>query len=438
MKKKWLIAAGALVLLLVLGWFFREPIIDALPIDQSGWAQQNGHTCYLNEKGDRLTGWQTIQGQLFYFDGEGFLSTGWQSIDGGKYYLTDSGTPLTGWQELDGKRYYFLENGAAATGWLEIGENTYYLLPDGVLASGTVEIEGNVHHLTPDGTPLTGWQELDGRRCRLDELGSPLTGWQEIDGSRYYLTETGSPVTGWQELEGRRYYFSPEGIAHSGWLEQDGTLYYLTDTGIAHGKLTVEGKDHFFTSTGAHIVVVNPWNFVPEDYTVDLVNIPGYYGQVDISCSDALNRMLADCRAAGHYPDIASSYRTHAVQVSLHNNMLVNYLGMGYDEETAYERASQIVAVPGTSEHQLGLALDIVDSGHTDLNYTQAFTGTQKWLMEHCWEYGFILRYPDGTTEWTGIIYEPWHYRYVGTELALELRDLGICLEEYLYNLTEE
>ena len=104
----------------------------------------------------------------------------------------------------------------------------------------------------------------------------------------------------------------------------------------------------------------------------------------------------------------------------------------GYSRAVAAEIAKESVAVPGTSEHQLGLAVDIVADGYYVLDYTQAKTATQAWLMEHCWEYGFILRYPENTTEITGIIYEPWHYRYVGTEVSLELRDLGITLEEYL------
>ena len=105
---------------------------------------------------------------------------------------------------------------------------------------------------------------------------------------------------------------------------------------------------------------------------------------------------------------------------------------MGYSYDEAYAEASKSVAIPGTSEHQLGLAVDIVDNSNWNLNTSQEKTKTQKWLMEHCWEYGFILRFPNGTTDITGIIYEPWHYRYVGVEISMELRDLGITLEEYL------
>ena len=90
------------------------------------------------------------------------------------------------------------------------------------------------------------------------------------------------------------------------------------------------------------------------------------------------------------------------------------------------------MALPGTSEHHLGLAVDIVDVNYQLLNDAQADTPVQQWLMANSWRYGWILRYPDEKSEITGIIYEPWHYRYVGVEIAQEIMNLGITLEEYL------
>jgi len=91
-----------------------------------------------------------------------------------------------------------------------------------------------------------------------------------------------------------------------------------------------------------------------------------------------------------------------------------------------------VVAVPGTSEHQLGLAVDLVDLDNQNLNESQEKTAVQKWLLENSWKYGFILRYPNDKRKLTGIIYEPWHYRYVGKDAAREIYETGVCLEEYL------
>ena len=90
------------------------------------------------------------------------------------------------------------------------------------------------------------------------------------------------------------------------------------------------------------------------------------------------------------------------------------------------------VALPGTSEHELGLAVDIIDEFYTNLDAGQENTSTQQWLMANSWRYGFILRYPNGSTDITGIIYEPWHYRYVGLEYAKDIYERGLTLEEYI------
>ena len=95
-------------------------------------------------------------------------------------------------------------------------------------------------------------------------------------------------------------------------------------------------------------------------------------------------------------------------------------------------KAAKEVAVPGTSEHQLGLAVDIIDTNNWNLDESQESMPTQQWLIANSWRYGFILRYPNGTTNITGIIYEPWHYRYVGCQVAKEIYERGITLEEYL------
>mgnify|MGYP001045035753 CR=1 FL=1 len=95
-------------------------------------------------------------------------------------------------------------------------------------------------------------------------------------------------------------------------------------------------------------------------------------------------------------------------------------------------RSKKSVAVPGTSEHATGLAVDIISGQYTGLDDKQGDTAEQEWLMAHCQEYGFILRFPKDKSNVTGIVYEPWHYRYVGKEAAKKITEQGITLEEYL------
>ena len=186
-----------------------------------------------------------------------------------------------------------------------------------------------------------------------------------------------------------------------------------------------------------NLTLVNPWNPLPEDHTISLTRLKN--GQaVDARCYPALQDMMDACRGAGLEPLICSSYRTQEKQERLFENKVSQFLAKGLSEDAARAEAAKVVALPGTSEHQLGLAVDIVDTGYQLLDDTQADTPVQQWLMEHCWEYGFILRYPKEKEALTGIIYEPWHYRYVGRDAALAIRDSGLCLEEYLEQVTAQ
>lgn len=179
------------------------------------------------------------------------------------------------------------------------------------------------------------------------------------------------------------------------------------------------------------LLLVNPWNEMPEDYEVELKTLPDGM-KVDERAYGDLTAMLEACREAGLRPKICSAYRTQSKQTYLYNNKIARLRNAGYSRKAAIEEAGRWVARPGTSEHQLGLAVDIVSQSYQALTKKQEQTKEQKWLMEHCWEYGFLLRYPNDKSEITGIGYEPWHYRYVGREVALDVQKSGLCFEEYL------
>lgn len=330
---------------------------------------------------------------------------------------TAAPTITSGWQEKDGKRYYFDESGRAHTGWLELGGQRYFLTDDGSAVTGWCEVDGAARYFAADGTLYHGWLEQDGAVYYLTADGTPAEGWLDIDGERYYLTENGARHTGWLELDGKRYFF-----------REDGTM--------GRGRVfATEIEPHYFLEDGTEILLVNPWNAIPDDYEVELVTYSGRH-KVAVECYDALKQMLADCKAAGNTAIVCSAYRTQEYQQGLFDRKIQYYIDRGYSREEAEVVAATVVAFPGTSEHQLGLAVDLVDISYQLLDDAQEDTAAQKWLMQNSWRYGFILRYPNEKSEITGIIYEPWHYRYVGTELAQELYERDICLEEYLELLT--
>lgn len=183
--------------------------------------------------------------------------------------------------------------------------------------------------------------------------------------------------------------------------------------------------------TAWELLVVSGANPLPEGFTVpELTELKGGHA-VDSRMYPALQQMMDDCRAAGLEPWICSSYRTREKQEELFQNKVERLLDLGYSEEAAQEEAVRWVARPGTSEHETGLAVDIVDKSYQILDRKQEQTPVQQWLMDHCAAYGFILRYPTDKSALTGIGYEPWHYRYVGREAAAAIMEQGICLEEY-------
>jgi D-alanyl-D-alanine carboxypeptidase len=153
---------------------------------------------------------------------------------------------------------------------------------------------------------------------------------------------------------------------------------------------------------------------------------------VDSRIADDLKRMLSDAKDAGLSMYVASAYRSYEKQREVFNNTMQDWISQGYSPLNAYDETKKSVAVPGTSEHATGLAVDIISSEYEALDDRQGDTEEQKWLMEHCWEYGFILRYPSDKSDVTNIVYEPWHYRYVGKEAAKEITEQNITLEEYV------
>ncbi|MBQ3163417.1 MAG: M15 family metallopeptidase [Lachnospiraceae bacterium] len=182
------------------------------------------------------------------------------------------------------------------------------------------------------------------------------------------------------------------------------------------------------------LVLVNKQHPVPEDYTFTLGTITGTM-KCDVRIIDELMAMMEAAKADGIDLMICSPYRDYNRQTVLFNRKIDYYMDKGYSYLEAYKIASITVTVPGASEHQIGLALDIVSNTYTSLDTGFGKTDAGIWLREHGYEYGFILRYPLGKEYITGIQYEPWHYRYVGKKAATAIMKQGITLEEFLEDL---
>lgn len=180
-----------------------------------------------------------------------------------------------------------------------------------------------------------------------------------------------------------------------------------------------------------YMVLVNGDHPMEEGYVPELTELePGY--SVDSRIAKAAKEMLADAKKAGLQVIICSAYRSVERQENVFSDSMKTRIQEGMDYWDAFYETSQNVALPGTSEHALGLALDLISNQYTELDERQEQTREAKWLAENCHKYGFILRYPPDKTDITGIIYEPWHYRYVGVEDATKIMQMDVTLEEYL------
>jgi glucan-binding YG repeat protein len=403
------------------GRFFFDP--DRHGAMVTGWAVVDGKNFYFEESGELVVGWKTLGEDKYYLNATGRDETGWKTVDGLRYYLDEFGRVHKGWLDLSDGEYYLDENGNPLVSWADIDNLRFCFDESGKMITGWYRDEAFCYYLTAQGM-YTGWMDSAEARYFFDESGRMQTGWVDSTDGRYYFDDSGHMLTGWIGVEGKKYFLNEEGVMQTGWFEWEGNTYYFKDSGeAAVGKLVIDKKTYYFASTGKYVILVNRWNPVPQGYKPNLVSIEGF--KVSADCKDALQKMLNDCRAAGYKCEINTAYRNIAYQTMLWNARYNDYIDQGLSASRAFDLTARRVLPPGTSEHHLGYAVDIVGSERM-----------YQWLEEHAPNYGFILRYPEDKIDETGIIYEPWHFRYLGIELAQELDSLDMTLEAYMEMLT--
>ena len=186
------------------------------------------------------------------------------------------------------------------------------------------------------------------------------------------------------------------------------------------------------------MVLVHHTNKMPDNYTFDTKECGSQTAvnkTLQTPACDAFLEMQKAAAADGVTVWMQSGYRSVKYQTSLYERKTKYYLDKGYDNATAKEKAAAVVNPPGYSEHNCGLAADLNSPEHTGLDEGFEKTAAFRWLCEHAGDYGFILRYPKDAEDKTEIIYEPWHWRYVGVENAAKINASGLCFEDYIETL---
>ena len=218
----------------------------------------------------------------------------------------------------------------------------------------------------------------------------------------------------------------------------DSTVNFSENTAAPANALGLTADEARAMLADPLMVLVNHTSKMPDDYTFDTKEC-GSATAVNktlqtVAC-DAFLSMQKAAAADGVTVWMQSGYRSVKYQTSLYERKTKYYLDKGYDNATAKEKAAAVVNPPGYSEHNCGLAADLNSPEHTGLDEGFEKTAAFRWLCEHAGDYGFILRYPKDAEDKTEIIYEPWHWRYVGVENAAKINASGLCFEEYIETL---
>lgn len=276
--------------------------------------------------------------------------------------------------------------------------------------------------ITVAGTPQTARSD-DRMNAAVSENGTVMT----ENGSGVELLDDSDVLDGYEDAE-------------LGNLE-DVDKYTLDEILEENQSVKLPGEEKtapeakiVFDKDDWRLVLINKQHPIPEDYTFEMGTIKGSM-KCDKRILEDLLAMLQGAKEDGVNLVICSPYRDLNRQEVLFNRKIKAYMKRGMSYMNAYKTASQAVTVPGASEHQIGLALDIISNNYSTLDEGFGETAAGKWLAEHSCEYGFILRYPKEKEYITSIEYEPWHFRYVGKDAATVITKQGITLEEFVENL---
>ncbi len=309
------------------------------------------------------------------------------------------------------------------------------LQADGIVGPATTEVLYSGDALpaitpvpTPVPTPTPDTTSIAAIQQRLKDLG--------------YYTGTVDGISGPGTRKAIMLFQEQHGLTADGIYGPATAAVLFSDE--AHPILTTPTPDPALVpglTADGFPILVNSDNPIPDDYrTVHLVDMRDYCDanvvkikgsdiQGEKYAVDALMTMLRAARADGYTGwQVNAGYRSVQYQQKLFDDRVYAYRQEGMTGQQARAKVRQTVADPGASEHHTGLAFDLAITGEASFGATKQSV----WLREHCWEYGFIIRYPADKTKITKISHEPWHVRYVGTEHSLIMRDENLCLEEYL------
>lgn len=208
--------------------------------------------------------------------------------------------------------------------------------------------------------------------------------------------------------------------------EEDQSIYKSSFIG-EYKSFSINPKVAKISKNGWNLLLLNKNNILPDNYELNLTEIAGSSIKMDADAASFYNKMYIEASREGIILTPFSGYRTISFQRKLFENKIEDIINTGIEETEAVNEALKSVNVPASSEHNAGLSVDIISR---DESFAE--TEEYQWLLSNAHKYGFVLRYPEGKEEITGVDFKPYHWRFVGINAAKEMKKSGQCLEEYL------
>ena len=403
------------------------------------WTVIDGSKYYFNSTTGKMkvNCWYTTNGKTYFLDANGVVQTGIFSDGINLYYANEKGVKQSNcWVTVGNKKYYCTEDGSLKIGWMTLDKKKYYFNENGVMKRGsTFVVNGNRYYAKSDGTIFKGWKTFTNGTRFFNYKYQMVVGWYTVSNKQYYFDENGYRVTGWLTLDGKKYHFASDGIMDTGFKKIGSKKYYFSSTGVMfkNGWKTIGNYKYYFLNSGAMAVnreIDGKWvgpdgKYMP-NYVKGILVVNKKHGLSssyapgeDPTAGAQARKLIRDMQSQGYAVSSSySGYRSYATQRGLYNNYVASY---------GQAQADTFSARPGYSEHQTGLAFDLIGSGGGLLTTPRE----TNWVAKNAHKYGFIVRYQPGKEAITGYVAEPWHIRYVGSE-ATAIYQSGLTLEEYL------
>ncbi len=399
---------------------------------------------YISDDGELppAGSYRALDSRFFVFDQTGLTVDGFYEEGSLRFCIDSAGRPQQDIRTYKGETVFFMKDGSLYTGFVKKNDVKLFFR-DGVTKEDIFKFNGKVYCSLANGRLFTGWKADDRFTYYFTEDGSAATGMVKIGDHYYCFDDDGRMVFGFQTVGDDIYYFDTT----SG--------HMVTDTQIDNYLIGPDGRCSkrpvkligVFTSRYGYVksaVIEYPldnddWELVcvnakykvgtDVDNKVTLKTVAGSAERMDSRAAYWYDKMYAAAKKDGIILTPVSGYRSYEDQMRLFYIFVDEYMAEG---KTGYESEKLSLTrrmAPGSSEHNLGICMDIVTASSSS-NFQN--TAEYRWLSANAADYGFILRYPYDKQDITGVQFEPWHWRYVGVKNARAIKDSGKCLEEYL------